>query len=167
MGKFKKLLLASSVMCFSSLGLASGSQAQSDYYGISPFEGFYAGAYVGGMLDPTAVTTVGGMAGVNFVLTDNILAGVEMQGGATLNDPATYDALMLGRVGYELNDMTLLYGAAGGGVINNIGSYAIGGGAEIIAIDNVGVRAEALGTGSWGAGLNASKLTLGAMWYVQ
>ncbi len=163
MKNFKQIIVAG---LFLSIG-SVGAIAQSDYYGVSPFEGFYAGAYVGGNFNPNATTTVGGMAGVNYALTDNILAGVEMQAGATLDNPATFDALMLGRAGYELNDMALVYGAAGGGVINNKGSYAVGGGAEVIAYDKVGVRAEALGTGEWGSSFNASKLTLGAMWHLQ
>ena len=164
MKNFKKIILTGIFLAAAPLS----ALAQSDYYGISSFEGFYAGAYGGAMFDPNATATAGGIAGVNFVITDSILAGLEVQGGAAFDTPTTtYDALMLGRVGYEINDMIMLYGAGGAGLINGATSYAVGGGAEVIVVDNVGVRAEALGTGAWGAGLSATKMSLGVVFHVQ
>lgn len=141
--------------------------AQSSYYGVSPFEGIYVGAYAGGVLDPSALATVGGVAGANFAITDGIMAGAEVQAGATFGATTTYDALMLGHLGYEVDDQVMVYGAMGAGIINGTGSYAIGGGAEAIVMDQLGVRGEILGTGTWGGGPNAAKATAGILWHVQ
>jgi len=163
MKKFTTILLASSILSLSSFA----AYAQSEYYGASSFEGFYAGVFAGGKFNPAAVTNIGGAAGVNFAVTDSILAGVEMQGSATLAATPTYDALMLGRVGYEVNDDIMVYGAAGGGLIDGTTSYAVGGGAEAMIVQQVGIRAEGLATGEWGKNVDSSKLSLGVMWHMQ
>jgi outer membrane immunogenic protein len=155
--------------CFTFLSANAFAQSANDYsqYGLSPFEGFYAGAYGGFAFDPAAAGTVGGMAGVNYALTDGIILGVEAQGGVTFDTSTELDALMLGRLGYEIDDQTLVYGALGGGAVNGAGSYAVGGGAETIAFEQLGVRGEILGTGTWGGGLSAAKATAGVIWHVQ
>ena len=61
----------------------------------------------------------------------------------------------------------MVYGAGGGGLINGATSYAVGAGAEAIVIDRVGVRAEALATGAWGAGVDATKISAGLLWHMQ
>jgi len=73
----------------------------------------------------------------------------------------------LGHLGYEVDDQVMVYGALGAGIINGNGSYAIGGGAEAIVMDQLGVRGEVLGLGTWGGGLNAAKATAGVLWHVQ
>jgi len=162
-----KALLTATCISFSSAGAFAQSAYDYGQYGLSPFEGFYAGAYGGGAFDPSPAGTVGGMAGVNYALTDGIIFGVEAQGGVTFDSQTEFDALMLGRVGYEIDNQTLVYGALGGGITNGAGSYAVGGGAETIAIEQLGVRGEILGTGTWGGGLSAAKATAGIVWHVQ
>lgn len=158
-----KLLLAALAFGISS----AGALAQSAYYGTSPFEGVYVGGYAGGIMNPGATATLGVAAGANFAVTDGIMVGAEAQGGAAFGTTTTYDAMMLGHLGYEIDDQVMIYGALGSGLINGTGSYAVGGGAEAVVMDQLGVRGELLGTGAWGGGLNATKATAGILWHVQ
>lgn len=159
-----KVLLAAATIGFSSVG----ALAQDAYYGLSAFEGIYVGAYAGGLMSSTATNwTAGGIAGANFAITDGIVAGAEVQGGGTFGTTTTYDALMLGHLGYEISDQAMVYGAAGGGAINSTASYAVGVGAEFIAADQLGVRGEVLGTGAWGGGFTATKASAGVLWHVR
>jgi len=158
-----KILLATAALCFS----ASGAFAQSAYYTTSPFEGIYAGGYAGGMLNPGVTGTLGVVGGANFAVTDGVSVGAEAQGGAAFGNTTTYDALMLAHLGFEIDDQVMLYGALGTGVIDGTGSYAIGGGAEAIVMDQLGVRGEILGTGAWGDGFSATKATAGVLWHVR
>ena len=89
---FQKTIIAVAV-----LGLASTQTlAQQLNYNLSQFEGFYVGAYGGAIMDSTMTPSAGAIAGANFVVTDYILAGLEVQGGAKFAPTMTYDALMLG-----------------------------------------------------------------------
>ena len=158
-----KILLAAAALSVSTVG----ALAQSSYYGASPFEGAYVGGYAGGILNPGATATLGVVGGANFAVTDGIVVGVEAQGGAAFGNTTSFDAMMLGHVGYELDDQVLVYGAAGSGVINGTGSYALGGGAEAIVADQIGVRGEILGTGAWGGGFSAAKATAGVIMHMR
>lgn len=157
-----KMILAVTAFSISSIS----AFGQSAYYGTSPFEGAYVGGYAGGISNPGA-TTLGIAAGANFAVTDGIIVGAEAQGGAAFGNTTTFDAMMLGHLGYEVDDQIMIYGALGAGVVNGTGSYAIGGGAEAIVMDQLGVRGEILGTGAWGGGLNSAKATAGVLWHVQ
>ncbi len=161
-------ILQKTLIAIAAFGISSSAVlAQSDYYALSQFEGFYVGAYGGAIMDPTMNASAGGIAGANFVVTDAILVGAEMQVGAKFAPTMTYDALMLGKVGYEINDTIMVYGAGGGGLVDGVGSYAFGGGAEAILIDQVGVRAEVLGTGAWGAAPDSTRISAGLLWHLQ
>ena len=88
--------------CFVAIALATaaGTASAQDYgYASSELEGFYAGIYGGAMTNPTLAATAGGMAGANFAVTDSVLAGLEVQGGATFGAGTSFDALMLARAG--------------------------------------------------------------------
>ncbi len=161
-------ILHKTILAIAALGISStAALAQSDYYQLSQFEGFYVGAYGGADMSGTMTPSAGGIAGANFVITDYILAGAEVQGGAKFGATTSYDVLMLGKLGYEISDNLMVYGAGGGGLINGVTSYAVGGGAEAIVIDQIGVRAEALATGSWGGAINATKISAGLLWHLQ
>ncbi len=161
----KIVLAAAAVLGLSSAG--ASAQSNTPYYGLSAFEGGYVGGYGGGFLHPEIDGTLGGIAGVNFALTDGIVIGAEAQGGATFGDSTTYDALMLGHLGYEVTDSAMVYGALGSGLIDGKGSYAFGGGAEAALSGQLGVRGELLGTGEWGGGVEATKATAGVLWHIR
>lgn len=158
-----KILLAAAAFGL----IPAAAMAQSSYYGISPFEGAYVGGYGGAMTNPDMNGTLGGIAGANFSVTDGIMVGAEAQGGATFGSTTTYDAMMLGHVGYEVDDQMLVYGKLGAGMIDGTGSYAVGGGAETMLVDQIGVRGELLGTGAWGEGPSAAKVTAGVLWHMR
>jgi len=159
--------------------LLAGSAVAADYstyaqpaygpagYGPSPFEGVYAGAYGGAAFDPNAKWALGGLAGVNFEVTDGVIVGAEAQGGAqTDGTTTTFEGLMLGKGGALIAPDVLAYGALGGGVVDGTGSWAAGGGAELLATDTLGIRGEVIGTGPWGGGLANTKVTAGVVWHV-
>lgn len=152
----------------SSIGAAQAQSTYDYYYGASPFEGAYVGAYAGGTVGTGVSATVGGMAGANFKVTDGVLVGVEAQGGVATGGSGTqFDALMLGKAGVLLAPDAMVYGAGGAGVIGGTNSWAAGGGAEVMISNDVGLRGEALGTGAWGAGLSQGKVTAGAVWHIK
>lgn len=119
------------------------------------FEGFYAGLQGGGgtVPGPGFVWTVSGVAGVNFALSDAMLAGLEFQGGVDINGGGItgLDALLMAHLGGYITDQLMVYGAVGGGVVNSVGSYALGGGLEYPVTQQISLRGEVLGTGTWGA----------------
>lgn len=141
--------------------------ADSYYTAASPFEGVYAGIYTGARFNPGTAAMLGVVAGANFALMENFTVGVEGQGGANFGAPWSYDALMLGHFGYEINNQAMIYGALGGGVVNGVGSYAAGIGADVMVVDQISVRGEILGTGPWGGGMNGAKASIGALWHLR
>jgi len=156
--------------------------AQSDVYAPSNlggygFEGFYAGVLLGGVFDSTSAYLSGpdvnafsaGLAvGVNFYLTESVIGGLEVQGGANFATTATtFDALGLARLGFAPGDEFMVYGAAGLGAIAGNGVYAFGAGVEGAVMQSVSVRGEVLGLGTWGAAPNAMKATAGLIWRMQ
>ncbi len=148
--------------------MSASAMAQSLNYSLSQFEGFYVGAYGGARLDPANKWSAGGIAGANFVVTDYLLVGLEAQAGAIdIGGSLTYDGLMIGKLGYEVSDNIMVYAAGGSGLIDGAASYALGGGAEAILIDNIGARAEVLGTGAWGGTFDATKASLGLILHLQ
>lgn len=134
------------------------------------FEGFYAGAALGAGAFPGTgiVGTVGGVAGANFALTDAFLTGVEFQGDVLWNGGGGvgFNALFLGKLGGYLSDDMVIYGTAGGGWVNGVGSYALGAGIEMAVMEQVSVRGEAMATGSWGTWPNGGKATVGMLWHM-
>ncbi len=141
------------------------------------FEGFYAGVVLGGFFDgtssyltapDTSAIDVGLVVGVNFYITDSILAGVEVQGGAEIGATATtYDALALVKVGFAPSDDYMVYGVGGAGVVGASSVYAFGAGVEMAVMDSIGVRGELLGIGNWGAAPDTMKATIGLIWHMQ
>ena len=150
------------------------------------FEGFYAGVTVGGTAANGGYGNAGLVAGVNFLVADPILVGIEAQGDVFFNGSglSAGDALILGRVGVLATDQVLVYAAAGAGVIgsNNPsiseGIWAVGGGVEVAATDSLSIRAEALYLRTFDSGVNngfnpvaganssdAAKFTIGALWH--
>lgn len=134
------------------------------------FEGFYAGVTGGGatLPGPGIVGTVGVAAGANFSLSEAILAGLEFQGEGMFNGAGWvgWNGLLLAHVGGFLTQDLMIYGAAGGGLINSVGSYAFGAGIEAPLMNQISVRGEVLGTGAWGAGPSGAKATVGLLFHV-
>lgn len=123
------------------------------------WDGLYAGVNLGGQFaDDEGQFLLGGAVGVNFMVADPILVGLEVQGNYLFeNEDEGFDDagqfLALGRVGAVVTDSVLVYAAAGAGVQFNdnddAGIYALGGGVEFAATDAVSVRAEILGLGTF------------------
>ena len=144
------------------------------------FEGFYFGVIGGGLWDSTssyltapdtAAWSLGAAAGVNFYLTDSVLGGFEVQGSGDFGATnAIFDGFALGRLGLAPTNEVMVYLAGGPGFTSNTGTttgvYGIGGGVEVAAWDQVSLRGEVLGIGTWGAAPNAVKATAGVMFHM-
>ena len=166
--------MAADLTSYSAPYVAPTAPAYAGGYG---FEGFYAGVVLGGFFDgtssyltapDTSAVNVGLAVGVNFYLTDSVLAGVEVQGGAEIGATATtYDALALAKVGFAPSDDYMVYAVGGAGVVGASSVYAFGGGVEMAMMDSIGVRGEVLGLGKWGAAPDSMKATVGVIWHMQ
>jgi len=135
------------------------------------FDGAYVGAQGGGYWGTVNGPSVTGwnldvVAGVNFAMTDLILAGLEFQGGVMWPDSGwKWDMLGLARVGAEFTDGVMAYGAAGVGSVAGNGVYAFGGGVEVATFSSVSVRGEILGLANWGQSPSAAKATAGVLFH--
>lgn len=175
-------LAASTMLATSGLAADYYSGGGSDYSMGAPandvysgpmfnFEGAYAGVAGGGYLGNIDDVGISGgaldvVAGVNFAITDSILAGLEFQGGVMWPDSDWHwEAYALGHVGFTISDGLMAYGAVGLGNAAGDGVYAFGGGVEVAAFDPVTVRGEILGVGQWGEGPSAAKATAGVLFH--
>lgn len=171
--KLAHTILAGAVMAvsFATAANAADLLKPADPVYSSPlfnFSGFYVGGTAGGAVSSgTGYGTLGVVVGSNFAVSDGIIVGAEFQGDAYYNGGFTsYDALALGRVGGFVADNTMLYGdlgvgAKGGGMV-----YALGGGAEMAITDQLSVRGDLQGLGSFGAFPNTAKATVGLIWHM-
>lgn len=172
------ILAAAAVL---STGVASVSLAQewTDPYALassSNFEGLYLGVTGGAMLNSNSAylagadgsaPQVGAVAGVNFYLTESVVVGAEVQGSVSIGASGTTgDAFALGRVGYSSNDDMMIYGVAGPGVANGTSVYGVGVGTELSLTNELGVRGEILGVGTYGSGPDAIKANAGLIWHI-
>lgn len=108
-------------------------------YGFD-WEGPYAGIWVGGLTNPD-VFALGADLGVNVLLDDSLLAGVE--GNVSWESNSTWSLQAHGRLGFVANDQVVIYGLAGVGYNSASGTYIpLGVGAEFAVADNVSLKAE-------------------------
>lgn len=132
------------------------------------FEGLYVGVTGGVAGNGSLNGTLGGTVGANFAITDGIIIGAEFQGDAYFDGSGVtaYDALALGRVGGFISDNTLLYADLGAGFLDGSSVYALGAGLEVGLTDQLGVRGELQGLGSFGSSPSVGKATVGLIWHL-
>ena len=149
------------------------------------WEGLYAGVEIGGVFNsfgvgslPSNVTqgVVGGIVGVNFMVADPVLVGLEVQGDYIFGSGDAGLFLALARVGAVVTDQVLVYAAGGVGVqtrtgFDSSGVYALGAGVEFAVTDSVSVRGEVLGLGDFsgpfagGDFFESAKATVGVFYH--
>ena len=138
------------------------------------FEGFYAGAQLGGYFQEDASQVlIGGVIGYNFA-TDPIFAGVELQGNYYFEGDfnAAGEVLALGKLGFLASDAFAIYAAGGVGYVwedggDDYSEFALGVGAEYKVTDDMSVRADLLGIGydDGGDTFDAARATVGVLWH--
>ncbi len=107
-------------------------------YGFD-WEGPYAGLWVGGLTNPS-VFALGADLGVNVLLDQSLLAGVE--GNLSWESNSSWTVQGHGRLGF-VADQFLFYGLAGVGWNSTTGGYIpLGVGAEFAVADNLSLKAE-------------------------
>lgn len=118
------------------------------------WDGLYAGVQAGGQFYPgTTYGLVGAHVGVNFIVADPILVGVEGTAEYIWNNAVGFGEFFVNaRLGAVLTDSVLVYALAGTGVeVNNggttFGTYQLGGGVEFAVTDSVSVRGQLVGVG--------------------
>jgi len=122
-------------------------------YGFD-WEGPYAGIWVGGISHP-GVFALGADLGVNVLLDDSLLAGVEVNAG--WESDSTWSLQGHGRLGFLAGDSAVIYGLAGIGWNSADGGYIpLGVGAEFAVADNVSLKAEY--NYQWGPGRHVGKV---------
>ncbi len=180
---FTRIMLgAAAASVIGSAVLATGAQAAdlvsfrpssptsfySDPVGFA-FDGFYAGVQGGAVLAGGGIGgTIGGLAGVNFAVGDMFYIGGEAQASAWFTGAgfAGYDVLGLARLGVSLTENTMIYAAGGGGLVGATPVYALGAGIEFGVSDSIGLRAEGLALGGWGAAPSLGKLQAGLIFHI-
>jgi outer membrane immunogenic protein len=172
--------------------LASGAQAADLFIPTTPepiyesagfsWDGLYAGVNLGaqffddeGLDVDTTQLLLGAAVGVNFIVADPILLGLELQGNYLFENDDFEDAgqfLALARVGAVVTDQVMVYAAGGAGMqfndADDEGIYALGGGVEFAATDVITVRGEILGIGTFDDGddfFEAGQATVGVFYH--
>lgn len=119
------------------------------------WDGLYAGAQFGGLFYPApepAYGSIGLHAGINFIVADPILLGVEATADYLNNGGLGVGQYFANaRLGTLVSDQVLLY-AIGGVGIESIGAftngiYQLGGGVELAVTEAVSVRGQLTGLG--------------------
>jgi hypothetical protein len=148
------------------------------------FSGPHVGLYAGGLVNEAydffvdqgnglhlSRFAMGGMAGYDVALAPALRLGGEIQGGVNFDTSGDVgvDGLALARVGLVPLDGLMLYGAAGLGVLERQGAFAVGGGVEYALWGQNSVRAEYLSIGALSGSSTAptfssSKFTVGTVW---
>ncbi len=138
------------------------------------WEGLYAGVQAGGQFYPgLSYGLVGAHVGVNFIVADPVLLGLEGTAEYIWNNGAGFGEFFInGRLGVVATDSVLLYALAGTGVEvnsvgNTFGTYQLGGGVEFAVTDSVSVRAQVVGVGFYNDPdfFDGAKATVGVSWH--
>ncbi|KFC72486.1 putative outer-membrane protein, putative secreted protein [Devosia sp. LC5] len=140
------------------------------------WDGMYAGVQGGGeFFDGFTNGVIGAHVGVNFIVADPILLGVEGTAEYVFGDETDgYGEFFInGRVGAVVTDSVLVYALAGAGVAaqdgsDNVGLYQLGGGVELAVTDAVSVRGQIVGVGTFDDGddfFEAAKATIGVSYH--
>jgi opacity protein-like surface antigen len=104
------------------------------------WEGPYAGLWVGGLTNP-AVFALGADLGVNVLLDQSLLAGLE--GNVSWESNSSWSLQGHGRLGFVASEQAVIYGLAGFGWNSASGGYIpLGVGAEFAVADNLTLKAE-------------------------
>lgn len=113
--------------------MADGFDWEGVYFGVE--KGYY---FATGEFNPNAVI------GYNFMLSDNVVGGVEGSAGVNVFGSGTFlNVQGRGRIGVLAGPDSMLYGAAGIGSIGSTALWSAAGGVEWATGSNMSVRGEA------------------------
>ncbi|MFK4809226.1 outer membrane protein [Devosia sp. ZW T5_3] len=146
------------------------------------WDGLYAGVQGGGEFwDGDTYGILGAHVGVNFIVADPILLGLEGTAEYVWNDDIdSAEFFINGRVGAIVTDSVLVYALVGAGVENidgrgvgiddNQGVYQLGAGVELAVTDSVTVRGQVVGYGYFDDAVgndffDAAKATVGVSYH--
>nr|WP_295892619.1 hypothetical protein [uncultured Devosia sp.] len=139
------------------------------------WDGLYAGVQAGGQFYPgQTYGLLGAHVGVNFIVADPVLIGVEGSAEWIFNNASFGEFFINGRLGAVVTDQVLVYALAGTGVEvnsagNTFGTYQLGGGVEFAVTDAISVRGQLVGVGFYNDGNNdffdGAKATVGVSYH--
>lgn len=129
------------------------------------WDGFYLGITGGPAVDaPDSWLGINGVAGVNVVLNDDFLVGVELSGGPYWGSSTNWEAYLNGRVGVTFDEF-MIYAYGGVGLDGGEGYYDLGLGGELMVADQMSLRLSAISTAPIGSPLASLGLHGGALWH--
>ncbi|WP_029040026.1 outer membrane protein [Cucumibacter marinus] len=172
----KKLMTGASAAVLGALALTGTAMAADAYKPIMStntvvfedpgfvWEGMYYGFEKGIWLDDSF--QFNGVVGTNFMLGDNVLAGLEGNLGF-LTDFSDYVIFgeVDGRLGVLISNDAQIYGVGSLGYLNSDTYYGVGGGIQFAASDNMSIRLEAQGLGELGSSISETRVTAGFLWH--
>ncbi|WIJ24476.1 outer membrane protein [Devosia sp. RR2S18] len=140
------------------------------------WDGMYAGIRAGGIFNDGDDTdgVIGGVVGVNFMAVDAFVVGAEVSGDYVWTDgEEDYGQFLASlRAGAVVTDAALIYAIGGVGVNVADGDsdaiYQLGGGVEFLVTENVSVRGEVVGLGTFDDGddfFEGTKATVGVSYH--
>ena len=138
------------------------------------WDGLYAGAQAGGQFySDTSYGLIGAHVGVNFIVADPILLGLEGTAEYMFGSNGNFGEFFANaRVGAVVTDQVLIYALAGTGVEVNdagdsFGTYQLGGGVEFAVTDAVSVRGQVVGVGFYDNAdfFDGAKATVGVSYH--
>jgi outer membrane immunogenic protein len=137
------------------------------------WDGLYAGVQAGGEFHPSSTGGLVGIhAGVNFIVADPILVGIEGTAEYVWHSAASYGEYFINaRLGAVVTDSVMVYALAGTGIASSGTSsdnlYQLGGGVEFAVTDSVSVRAQIVGVADYASAnfFDAAKATVGISYH--
>ncbi|HUV33158.1 MAG TPA: hypothetical protein VMW31_06260 [Devosiaceae bacterium] len=147
--------------------LFGSTSAGAPLYGQPGFDwdGFYFGVQKGWWVGNSEFA-FDAVAGANFMVTDNVLVGIEGMAGLTTDfSSSAFEAFVRGRVGLLMAEDVLIYKVGEVGSVAGSGTWGLGGGIEFAATDHLSARGEARGVGALGGGLTDLVVSFGVLWH--
>lgn len=157
--------LALSASCAQATDMLVYDQPATYHTASVDWDGFYLGITGGPAADgPDTWLGINGIAGVNVVLNEDFLVGIELSGGPYWGSSSSWEAYVNGRVGVTFDEF-MIYAFGGVGLDGGDSYYDLGIGGELMVADQMSLRLSAVSSAPIGSPLSSLGLHGGALWH--